>query len=251
MKAVLFDLDGTLWGHTAPPDFARITQLQVSALASEFEQLDAPVERRTTIVEAVWSEFRAADERTGGEGTLREVDGIEVVRAAVARYGLDIRAGDAARWWDVLHSIPYSHFNIRPYGDAIETLQGLRALGLRIGIVTNQPMTAAVLVPHLDEAGLLAHIDTVVTAADVGYRKPHPSVFLAALEALEVAPSQAIMVGDSFVNDVIPAMQLGMTAVLKAGAASEDRGAAPFAIAELAELLALEIVDSSALRSTY
>jgi putative hydrolase of the HAD superfamily len=61
-----------------------------------------------------------------------------------------------------------------------------------------------------------------VTAADVGYRKPHPLLFESALERLGVAPHQAVFVGDSYEDDIVPAAQLGMTAVLKLNGREPD-----------------------------
>jgi putative hydrolase of the HAD superfamily len=46
--------------------------------------------------------------------------------------------------------------------------------------------------------------------------KPHPSIFLAALALMRVAPADAVMVGDSLVHDVMGARHVGMRAVLLA-----------------------------------
>ena len=44
--------------------------------------------------------------------------------------------------------------------------------------------------------------------------KPHPSIFRAALQLLDVTPAEAVMVGDSFKHDVEGALNVGMRAVL-------------------------------------
>jgi putative hydrolase of the HAD superfamily len=44
--------------------------------------------------------------------------------------------------------------------------------------------------------------------------KPHPTIFQAALSALEVRPSAAVMVGDSLEEDVGGAQALGMRGIL-------------------------------------
>jgi putative hydrolase of the HAD superfamily len=44
--------------------------------------------------------------------------------------------------------------------------------------------------------------------------KPHPSIFEAGLKLLDVAPSEAMMVGDSFKQDIEGARRVGMHAVL-------------------------------------
>ena len=50
--------------------------------------------------------------------------------------------------------------------------------------------------------------------------KPHVAIFQHALEALDVAPEEAVMVGDSLLADVAGAQAMGMTAVWKKNHAS-------------------------------
>ena len=61
-------------------------------------------------------------------------------------------------------------------------------------------------------AGLDLLVDAVAVSSDVGVHKPAPDVFLAALNALDVAPADAGMVGDHPVNDVLGAVRLGIRA---------------------------------------
>jgi putative hydrolase of the HAD superfamily len=44
--------------------------------------------------------------------------------------------------------------------------------------------------------------------------KPHPSIFSAALRLVDVAPADAVMVGDSLRHDVEGAIRAGMRGVL-------------------------------------
>jgi putative hydrolase of the HAD superfamily len=47
-----------------------------------------------------------------------------------------------------------------------------------------------------------------------GRIKPHRSIFEAALSALDAAPDEAAMVGDSYADDIEGARALGMRAIL-------------------------------------
>ena len=51
--------------------------------------------------------------------------------------------------------------------------------------------------PLLAKSGLAAYFEAVVTADQVGTRKPHPEPFLHACQALAAAPAEALVVGDS------------------------------------------------------
>ena len=53
-----------------------------------------------------------------------------------------------------------------------------------------------------------------VTSFEHGFLKPHPSIFSAALQLVDVEPADAVMVGDSLKHDVEGAMRAGMSGVL-------------------------------------
>ena len=57
------------------------------------------------------------------------------------------------------------------------------------------------------------HVDAMVGSKAHGRIKPHPSIFVAALRQLEVAPGDSAMVGDSYEDDIEGARALGMRAI--------------------------------------
>lgn len=54
----------------------------------------------------------------------------------------------------------------------------------------------------LKRCDIEAYFDTVLISDEFGWRKPHRSIFAAALERLGVKPQEALFVGDSPVDDV-------------------------------------------------
>jgi putative hydrolase of the HAD superfamily len=96
------------------------------------------------------------------------------------------------------------------YPDAAPTLEALRARGFRIGVCSNWGWE---LQAYLAEANLLGLVDVAVTSARVGARKPHPRIFAAVTDGLEVPPWEALFVGDSLVPDVAGPLEIGMAAV--------------------------------------
>lgn len=90
-------------------------------------------------------------------------------------------------------------------------LERLRAGGLRLGVVSNSD-------GRVEEAlvgvGLRDCFDLVLDSALVGVEKPDPAIFRAALDALGVAPEEALYVGDLYDVDVVGARDAGMQAVL-------------------------------------
>jgi FMN phosphatase YigB (HAD superfamily) len=118
--------------------------------------------------------------------------------AVWARLGLEKPAVD----WNLLYDDTDLH------SDAFPCLEGLRGLGLRVGIAGNQ---TPALEAWAREAGL--PVDVVTSSASLGVRKPDPRFFdaLAALAACD--PGELAYVGDRVDNDVLPARAAGLAAV--------------------------------------
>ncbi|MFI7574792.1 HAD family hydrolase [Micromonospora sp. NPDC049497] len=83
----------------------------------------------------------------------------------------------------------------------------------RLAVVTNTHR--ADLVPgHLAAMGVAHLVDAVVTSVEVGWRKPHPAIYAAALDTLGVPASAAVFVGDTFVADYAGPEAVGIRAFL-------------------------------------
>jgi phosphoglycolate phosphatase len=112
-----------------------------------------------------------------------------------------------------------------PFPGVLDGLERLRAARLRLACVTNK--AAAFTVPLLDKTGLAPFFDSVVTADQVGARKPHPGPFLHACRMLGVAPSEAAVIGDS-ANDAEAARAAGCRVLLVSYGYSEGRDVRTF-----------------------
>jgi putative hydrolase of the HAD superfamily len=111
-------------------------------------------------------------------------------------------AVDMVREWE-------RHENFALYEDALPVLDDLRRRAIRIGLVSNGQR-------DLDEftAHHALEVDAVVGSQAHGRVKPHASIFVAALRALDVTPDEAAMVGDSYEDDIEGARALGIRAIL-------------------------------------
>jgi len=99
-----------------------------------------------------------------------------------------------------------------------ESLRRLKAAGLRLGIVSNSDGRVE---QALTAAGLREYFDVVIDSSIVGVEKPDPAIFRAALDALGVAPEEALYVGDLYAVDVVGARAAGMEAVLLTSSSAE------------------------------
>ena len=196
IRAVLFDVDFTLARpgpelgpegyrrigerHGLTLDPARYEESRLAALASlqrhpELEHDDE-----------IWIAF--TEEIVRGMGGDAE--------------GATACAAELVRAWE-------QHERFTLYEDALPALALLRDREIKIGLVSNGSRDLEEFVAH---HGL--DVDCAVGSRAFGRTKPHPEIFRHALALLEVEPEDAVMVGDSYEDDIEGARALGMKAFL-------------------------------------
>jgi phosphoglycolate phosphatase len=187
LDAVLIDLDGTLM-DTAP-DLAAAA----NAMRADFGLAPLPVERIAAFVGkgADVLVHRALTDDLAGRST--EEDFVQGKRSFYAHYHRV--NGDMALVFD---RVP-------------QALKRLKDADLALACVTNKPREFTL--PLLERVQLAAWFTAVVAGDDVREKKPHPALLLAACDRLGVAPSHALMIGDS-VNDALAARAAGCPLVL-------------------------------------
>ena len=97
------------------------------------------------------------------------------------------------------------------YDDVLPTLKTLRERGLVLGLITTM---GSDMNPILSKLDLQHYLQFTVSSKEVGVDKPHPPIFLAALERAGVDASAAIYVGDQYETDVIGARGVGIKPIL-------------------------------------
>jgi HAD superfamily hydrolase (TIGR01662 family) len=95
-----------------------------------------------------------------------------------------------------------------------EAVAALHARGYAIGCVTNTLADEGAIREMLRRHGFEQAMRSVVVSAEEGWRKPHASLFRKSLRQLDVAPADAVFVGDSPYHDICGAKAVGMKAVL-------------------------------------
>lgn len=89
-------------------------------------------------------------------------------------------------------------------------VRALRASGRRVVILTNFSGDDTSFQHHkIDRLGIRDEVDAVVVSGDVGFHKPDPRAFQAALAAVGGQPGAAAMVGDNLVADIEGALGAG------------------------------------------
>ena len=119
------------------------------------------------------------------------------------------------------------HYSPEP--GAVEALAALKPYGLKIGVVSNSPFSGSVLSWELQQQGLLAGIDFVLSSADCGLQKPHPLLFSLGVWQLGLSPSEVWFMGDTLDYDVLGALKAGLWAVWYNRHHSQGGGVVPHA----------------------
>ncbi len=82
---------------------------------------------------------------------------------------------------------------IRLFPESLAALSNLTELGLRSGVITSRHSNARVL---MEATRILEYFSVVVTCDDIKYPKPHPESMLLALDQLGLGPDEVVFVGD-------------------------------------------------------
>jgi putative hydrolase of the HAD superfamily len=140
---------------------------------------------------------------------LVEPDYAAVASAALAAAGLPLDCATAAAFLDAIY-VSGADGGKEAYPGAAEVLAELKRRGFLLGSVTNRGFGGDRFRQDLRDAGLDCGWDSHSVSVEVGFLKPHQSIFKHALTALRVAPNEALMVGNSLREDVAGAASMGI-----------------------------------------
>ena len=182
VRAVLFDLDGTLL-DTAP-DLAAAANAMLAELGRPGASLDAVT-------------------RCIGKGIARLIERLLSgdLEAAVDRAELARAQAIYARHYTLANG-----HTARLYPGVLDGLRAFGAMGLPRACVTNKAMVFTRSL--LERSGLADYFELVVGGDTLARNKPDPMQLLHACECFGVAPAATLMIGDS-ANDVEAARAAG------------------------------------------
>ena len=114
------------------------------------------------------------------------------------------------------------------HADALTVLRDLKAMGLRLALISNTGMTpGATFRAFLETEGMLSYFDVLTFSDEVKLAKPSKEIFLMTLRSMDATPAQTIHVGDHLVNDVVGAKRCGLKAVWITGFYDGDHPPGP------------------------
>ena len=223
-QAVLWDIGGVIVELRSIRDgYATF----VDELATEYDlDADEPLERWKSTL---------GDHFKGREGSQ-----YRLAREGYAKATADLFDGDPpADWSDRLEVALEA--SLRPEDGAVETIAALSGAGFDLAIVSDVDTPEGNRM--LETLGVREYFDHVTTSEAIGHTKPDERMFRDALDALDVDPGDAIVVGDRHSHDIVGAAALGIDAV---GYGEDARGPeTDYEIDDLRELLAIVGADEA------
>ena len=197
-RAILFDLDDTLFDHRRASALALRAMHAVHTPSLPFEPF---VAKHAEVLEIFHARFLA------GEFTLDEAR-VARMQTLFAAFGTEIDHRTALEAAQLYREGHQANRHLVP--GAIELLDAVRE-HCRLGVVTNN--STAEQIEKLRALNIADYFDTVVISEDVGVTKPDPKIFAIALERVAVRPQEAVFVGDNWANDIVGAINAGLAAV--------------------------------------
>ncbi len=208
-RAILFDLDDTIISAYSQPAAAW------TAVATELAQQLAPLSAAQAVdairlyADEYWGDNARAE---AGRRDLRRARR-EVVAGALARLAgeghPEVAAEVALRLAD--RFTDYRNERMTLFPGALETIDALKARGLKLALVTNGD--AAGQRAKIARFALAARFDHVQIEGEAGFGKPDERAYLHALQALGVEARDTWMVGDNLEWEIAAPQRLGIYAI--------------------------------------
>jgi len=192
IKAVLFDLDQTLI------DFIKMKVEACRSAIDAMIKVGLKIDKREGLKKLMETYFRLGIESNKAISKFLE-EQTGRIDETILKTGIDA----------YLKTKP--HF-LKPYPYVLETLEFLKNMNLRLGIVTDAPKEKAI--DRLRTMDIVHFFDVIIAFDDSGIKKPSELPFLLAINKLGLKPEQILFVGDSIRRDIEPAEKLGMKTLL-------------------------------------
>lgn len=195
VKAVIFDLDNTLYNYDALNGQA-IESAGKWLCAKEgiaYDNFLSAFEESRKLTKKYMQDCAAQHNRIIYFQKTSEYLGLNPIKYSLELYD---------KYWGYLLE------NMRLEIGAERLLQRLRKSGIKIAICTD--LTTHIQHRKLRQLGIADFVDVFVSSEEAGVEKPDRKIFRMAIGKLGILPSEIVYVGDSYEKDVIGAANTGM-----------------------------------------
>ena len=198
IKHIFFDLDHTLWDFESNSDIA---------FKTIFKQYDLTVDTQKflnyyrSINERYWKLYREEKITKDRLRYGRLKDTFVKIKYAIKDELIDRLA------IDYIEELPKNNELFEGTHEILEHLHP----NYKLHIITNG--FSEVQYKKIENSGLSAYFDAIVTSEDAGVKKPNPLIFKYALNRINASAKETIMIGDNWEADIMGAINNGIDAI--------------------------------------
>lgn len=197
IKAVIFDVDDTLYSYTkahaaAFEEVLSYAKEQLGVSPEVFSELHQKVQKD---LKASIGDVAAVHNRIIRYQNILENQGLPIHPHALKLYEL---------YWGTLMKVAV------PSPGAPEIMKSLKEQGIRIGIGTD--MTSYMQYKKLESLGLMGYVDFFVSSEEAGVEKPAPAFFALCAAKAGCERQECLFVGDNLKKDVLGPIKAGLRA---------------------------------------
>jgi HAD superfamily hydrolase (TIGR01662 family) len=204
IRALLLDLDNTLY------DYESCNQPAVDAMLSLAEQ-QLHIPKATLAIE-----FASARDKVKHwlPSVAAAHSRLLYLQTMIEKLTGKTHPSVALSLHDSFWSVYFSHMKL--HAGVKDALRAIKEKGITIIVLTD--LTTEIQLKKLVHLGIADLIDSVVTSEEAGADKPHPKMFLRALQKAGCTAAECLVVGDNVEADIVGAQQAGMRCALVKGA---------------------------------
>ena len=233
-KAILFDWAYTLVDLVCEDDRAAFLEMTKFLKKKEIElpEFESLFGAYQELFYGLVKESRQTHREANFETVLRHLffeNGIEIENKTSWKQILTV-------YYEVIHGVRLI------YPDVVSTLETLRHSGVRMGVISNTTNPQFIKEEELHQTGLDQYFEFAIFSSSAPYRKPHPSIFKAAISRWQMNAEDILFVGDDLKMDVQGPQAIGISAAWlnRNGSSLADSITPNYQITSLSELLIIE-----------
>ncbi|MEU7222420.1 HAD family hydrolase [Streptomyces chrestomyceticus] len=198
IEAILWDVDDTLFDYTGSDRVGALRHIEAEGLLTRYADVECALGRWRECMEVAFGRFLAG-----------EVGFMEHRRERARDFlGEALSDAEADAWFGRYVALYEAAWTLFP--DSVQALTDLAPLA-RQGVLSNSSVRNQD--RKLRALGIRDHFEVVLCADELGHAKPAAEAFLAACDAMELAPERVVYVGDKLDVDAIGARDAGLGAV--------------------------------------
>jgi len=203
-EVIFFDLGNTLMYDKDPwgPIFPRAED----AMRKSLEQAGYP------LAENAYGGFKTIFDMYyhRRQDTIQEETTVQLLRELMDAQGASPSDKILLAAMEAMYAITQENWYVEE--DAIPTLEALRGMGYRLGLISNAADDENVQ-ELVDKGNLRPHFEFIFSSAACGIRKPDARIFQLALDHFKASPRNSVMVGDLLEADILGANRLGIYSI--------------------------------------